>query len=614
MAPEATAGSVLNYIFLLVGMSLIGVMLQSLVRFEAIRVQMVWAVSVHIVDHAEDHVSRVANETFDAGESTVREFKRNMSMHADEGGLGLSVRQSKALQHHLDLKRSGSISRAAFEEFYDKAKRAQGRGIDVDEIMRRQATRRGMLSMTIAGMLTYVLLCGAVLMALEKGTELQAAEQFLDARSDFCEKFFEVQDYDFGNSSIESVVASNNGSIGEVSCARKDTNSVCTSNASDPTERHCYQFCCEKGFPFCFEDCQKWCISNSRSVLQSGCRKLAEGIVRAGCNGSTSALPTLLPLESVCERLHCASSGCNDSWCSPQNISAHIENISAHITAAIDCNFTFQSKGPGGGGGGEAGRRGRGGGGGGGGGPPGPAPTAAPTAPTDAPTHSPTAPTDAPTAPPTSVGGTSAPASAPTSAPTSVPTQSVNSTSSTDEGKGKGKRGGKGKGGLISAECEDYAEDTTERQECIGNAKETLEIGEARAQQMSTNFGEQCKGYAKDSAERKECVGNAKEKFKRGAEALDDMINDMMSGLFTCSKPDPDNLNWEFLSASAWAMTVFTTVGYGNFAVSTEGGKAFVCISAIGGFVVFGYASAVLAAHWVSDFTSATTIFHISQV
>jgi hypothetical protein len=47
-------------------------------------------------------------------------------------------------------------------------------------------------------------------------------------------------------------------------------------------------------------------------------------------------------------------------------------------------------------------------------------------------------------------------------------------------------------------------------------------------------------------------------------------------------------------------MTVFTTVGYGNFAVTTEGGKAFVCMSAVGGFVVFGHASAVLAAHWVS--------------
>jgi hypothetical protein len=111
----------------------------------------------------------------------------------------------------------------------------------------------------------------------------------------------------------------------------------------------------------------------------------------------------------------------------------------------------------------------------------------------------------------------------------------------------------------------------------------------------------ECRSYSKQSAEFKACAASAKDTMKRGTAALDGMLNDMMSGLFTCSEPDTENLNWEFLSASSWAMTVFTTVGYGNFAVTTEGGKAFVCISAIGGFVVFGYASAVLAAHWVSD-------------
>jgi hypothetical protein len=89
--------------------------------------------------------------------------------------------------------------------------------------------------------------------------------------------------------------------------------------------------------------------------------------------------------------------------------------------------------------------------------------------------------------------------------------------------------------------------------------------------------------------------------LQSGTGALDSLLDDIMSGIFTCSAPDTDNLNWEFLSASSWAMTVFTTVGYGNFAVTTEGGKAFVCMSAVGGFVVFGHASAVLAAHWVSD-------------
>ena len=137
MAPSQSADSVLNYIFLLFGIALISVLLQSLVRFEAIRVQTVWAVSVHLSDHDEEHVARVANEIWGTGEDeptssdkntdaaklnteavAAAVFKRQMSKHAHEGGLGLSNHQSKALLQHLDLKRTGSISRGAFEKFY----------------------------------------------------------------------------------------------------------------------------------------------------------------------------------------------------------------------------------------------------------------------------------------------------------------------------------------------------------------------------------------------------------------------------------------------------------------------------------------------------------------
>ena len=67
---------------------------------------------------------------------------------------------------------------------------------------------------------------------------------------------------------------------------------------------------------------KKWCVSDSQKVIQQGCRNLAEAIVRAGCEDSVSALPSLLSLDSVCERLHCGSvtgpnAQCQGSWCSP---------------------------------------------------------------------------------------------------------------------------------------------------------------------------------------------------------------------------------------------------------------------------------------------------------
>ena len=76
MAPSQSADSILNYIFLLFGIALISVLLQSLVRFEAIRVQTVWAVSVHLSDHDEEHVARVANEIWGTGADEAAGAKR----------------------------------------------------------------------------------------------------------------------------------------------------------------------------------------------------------------------------------------------------------------------------------------------------------------------------------------------------------------------------------------------------------------------------------------------------------------------------------------------------------------------------------------------------------
>ena len=164
MAPSASANTILNYILLLFGMALISVLLQSLVRFEALHVQTVWAVSTHLSDHHEDHVALVADEiwganrgkseTLSAGEGANAKpgeavdaavFKRKMSKRTSGGGLGLSNRQSRALLQHLDLKRTGSVSRQAFEKFYHTSKEGK---MDVDDIMRRQSLRRGTLCAT----------------------------------------------------------------------------------------------------------------------------------------------------------------------------------------------------------------------------------------------------------------------------------------------------------------------------------------------------------------------------------------------------------------------------------------------------------------------------------
>ena len=107
-------------------------------------------------------------------------------------------------------------------------------------------------------MLAYVLVCGAVFMVLEKDAEIQEAQKFLSARKEFCEDFFVLQQYDFATSLQAEMAALSSGSVGEIKCFLGNTNQLCARTATDQTERHCHQFCCEKSFSFCTDD---WCVS-----------------------------------------------------------------------------------------------------------------------------------------------------------------------------------------------------------------------------------------------------------------------------------------------------------------------------------------------------------------
>jgi hypothetical protein len=51
---------------------------------------------------------------------------------------------------------------------------------------------------------------------------------------------------------------------------------------------------------------------------------------------------------------------------------------------------------------------------------------------------------------------------------------------------------------------------------------------------------------------------------------------------------DPDHLNWTFLGSCLYCITVFTTIGYGNYVPQTEHGKGFTVVYFIGGAFIFG--------------------------
>ena len=55
-----------------------------------------------------------------------------------------------------------------------------------------------------------------------------------------------------------------------------------------------------------------------------------------------------------------------------------------------------------------------------------------------------------------------------------------------------------------------------------------------------------------------------------------------------CGGGDPDNLNWEMPSAIFFVTTIVTTIGYGTFAPTTDGGKIFTVVFAFIGIAYFG--------------------------
>lgn len=63
-------------------------------------------------------------------------------------------------------------------------------------------------------------------------------------------------------------------------------------------------------------------------------------------------------------------------------------------------------------------------------------------------------------------------------------------------------------------------------------------------------------------------------------------MNNLLSVLETgsaCHIPHEDDLKWNFAGGCFFSMTLFTTVGFGNFTPMTEGGRAFTC-----GYTLFG--------------------------
>ena len=69
-----------------------------------------------------------------------------------------------------------------------------------------------------------------------------------------------------------------------------------------------------------------------------------------------------------------------------------------------------------------------------------------------------------------------------------------------------------------------------------------------------------------------------------------DKVQELLATL-GCPEPDvsPSANPWELLSAMMFALTIVTTIGYGSFSVQTAAGKAFVCVFAVVGIVVFSW-------------------------
>ena len=62
-----------------------------------------------------------------------------------------------------------------------------------------------------------------------------------------------------------------------------------------------------------------------------------------------------------------------------------------------------------------------------------------------------------------------------------------------------------------------------------------------------------------------------------------------------CSEPELDNFDWDFASATFFAVTIMTSIGYGSFACATPAGHAFTIIFGVVTLPLFGCAPAAAA-------------------
>eukprot|EP00941_MAST-03F_sp_MAST-3F-sp1_P004000 g4000.t1 len=93
---------------------------------------------------------------------------------------------------------------------------------------------------------------------------------------------------------------------------------------------------------------------------------------------------------------------------------------------------------------------------------------------------------------------------------------------------------------------------------------------------VHSQLGQLCPAYA----QKEKYVGMIPDHVKN---QIDGLISGDISG------SDVRAMNWELTSSIFFIMTIISTIGYGTFAPSTDGGKAFVALFAFIGIGYFGY-------------------------
>jgi hypothetical protein len=85
------------------------------------------------------------------------------------------------------------------------------------------------------------------------------------------------------------------------------------------------------------------------------------------------------------------------------------------------------------------------------------------------------------------------------------------------------------------------------------------------------------------------CPTNAAKQWQVGV--LPTYLKNQLEGLISgdISGSDKRAMNWEITSSIFFVMTIISTIGYGTFAPSTDGGKAFTAIFCFVGIGYFGY-------------------------